>query len=129
MSLFGYASIHGDEGKAQLQARLADSARVAGIELDSVAFEETSEPIQLLKILDKLKSGDLLLLSKVYDFTRLSSDQFDKVARVLLEKQTSIAACDVLDSVISLRSNDKARYLTSQVLIEMIAQQSQPARV
>jgi DNA invertase Pin-like site-specific DNA recombinase len=129
MSLFGYASIHGDEGKAQLQARLADSARVAGIELDSVAFEETSEPIQLLKMLDKLKSGDLLLLSKVYDFTRLSSDQFDKVARVLLEKQTSIAACDVLDSVISLRSNDKARYLTSQVLIEMIAQQTQPARV
>ncbi|NRP37294.1 hypothetical protein XMD579_002135 [Marinobacterium sp. xm-d-579] len=129
MSLFGYASIHDDEGKAQLQARLADSARVAGIELDSVAFEETSEPIQLLKILDKLKSGDLLLLSKVYDFTRLSSDQFAKVAQVLLEKQISIAACDVLDSVISLRSNDKARYLTSKVLIEMIAQQSQPARV
>lgn len=129
MSLFGYASIHGDEGKAQLQARLADSARVAGIELDSVAFEETSEPIQLLKMLDKLKSGDLLLLSKVYDFTRLSSDQFDKVAQVLMEKQISIAACDILDSVISLRSNDKARYLTSQVLIEMIAQQSQPARV
>ncbi|CAI8198837.1 MAG: Uncharacterised protein [Marinobacterium sp. xm-d-530] len=127
MSLFGYASIHGDEGKAQLQARLAGSARVAGLELDSVTFEETAEPIQLLKMLDNLKSGDVLLLSKVYDFTRLSSEHFDQVSQVLVEKQVSIAACDILDSVISLRSSDKARYLTSQVLIDMIAHQTQPA--
>lgn len=129
MSLFGYACLYGDEGKAQLQSRLAESARVAGIELDSVAFEEVAEPVQLFKMLDKLRSDDLLLLSKVYDFTRLSSDQFAKVALVLNEKQISIAACDILDSVISLRGDGKARYLTSQVLIDMIALQTQPASV
>ncbi len=125
MSLFGYASLYGDEEKSQLQARLANNALVAGGELFSVVFEESNDSVQLFELLNSLKPGDALLLSKVYDLSRLSSDQFASIARVLIEKQISLAACDIVDSVISLRNDDIARYLTSQVLIDMIGHQAQ----